>query len=159
MNFDSQLYYLSQVFYQKYPNPPFSEILYNKNGRAYNCLIIEAKENYFICIPFRSNMKHKYGYRFRNSARSKRSKSGLDYKKMVIIDKSEYLDSTNSAVVDQDEYNETIINLARITREANCFLDDYISYIKGNPTISPEEFERRYKESPLQYFHLELGLL
>lgn len=159
MNFDSQLYYLSPAFYQQYTNPPFGEILYNKNGRAYNCLLIETKESYFICVPFRSNMKHKYGYRFRNSARSKRSKSGLDYKKMVIIEKSEYLDSTHAAVVDQDEYNETMINLTRIAREANCFLEEYISYIKGNPSISRQEFDRRYTESPLQYFHSELGLI
>lgn len=158
MNFDSQLYYLSPAFYRQYPNPPFSEILYNNNGRAYNCLLIKTKDTYFICVPFRSNMKHKYGYRFRNSVRSKKSKSGLDYKKMVIIEKSEYLDSTRRAVVDQDEYNEAMRNIVRIAREANRFLDEYISYIKGSPSISQEEFDRRYTESPLQYFHSELGI-
>ncbi len=158
MDYANQIYYLAPAFYKDYPNPPYTEILYNKLGRAYNCLIIETKEAYYICIPFRSNMKHHYGYSFRHSKRSQRTKSGLDYKKMVIIKNGDYLDSGRPAVIDQDEYNETMQNLPRIVREANAFLEDYISYIKGISTLDAEEIKRRYSESTLQYFHPELGL-
>lgn len=160
MNFTSELHYLSSDFYQKYSNPPFNEILYNKNGRAYNCLFIKTERNYYICLPFRSNMPHKYGYRFHNSKRAKRSKSGLDYKKMVIVRNEDikYIDLTCHAVVDQDEYKEMKRSIKRIVRGATSFLDEYISFKNGEPKISKEEFDRRYTQSPLQYFNAELGL-
>lgn len=47
---------------------------------------------------------------FKNSIRSRKSKSGLDYSKMVIIENSDYL-STQNAVIDTDEYKETRQNI------------------------------------------------
>ena len=44
-----------------------------------------------------------------------KSQSGLDYSKIIIITKTNYLDSTD-AIVDKDEYNETMINLERIKK-------------------------------------------
>ena len=156
--FDFQIYNLSPDFYLTYPNSTYPEILWNRGGRAYNCLLIETKSDYLICIPYRSNVHHRYAFHFRNSVRSAHTPSALDYRKMVIIKDLRYLDLLIRPIIDSDEYVETIQNMQRISREANEFLEDYISYVAGTPTISPEEYNRRYSKSPLQYFHDELGI-
>ena len=46
----------------------------------------------------------------------------------------------------------------RINREATSFLEEYILYIKGESKLHEMEIDRRYKFSPLQYFHEELML-
>ena len=84
-------------------------------------------------------------------------RSGLDYTKIVIINKKEYVD-TIDALVDKDEYNETAINIKRIKREALNFVEDYMAHVQEIKKISPQEFRRRYSYSPLQYFHKELGI-
>ena len=87
--FDYQVLQLTQEFYENYPIPPYSELL-KKEKRAYNCLLIQTHYDYFICIPYRSNINHKYSFHFRNSKRSQKQKSGLDYTKIVIISNKEY---------------------------------------------------------------------
>ena len=127
------------------------------NTRAYKCVLFQTHYDYFICIPYRSEISHNYAYHFKNSKRSKMHKSGLDYTKIVIINKSEYIDSQD-ALIDQDEYKETMINSQRIMYEALCFVEDYVSHIKGEQILHPKEFYRRYNYSPLKYFHHELGI-
>ena len=154
---DYQILKLTDNFYDAYPNPPYIEIL-KKRKRAYNCLLFQTHYDYFICIPYRTEVSHNYAYHFRNSVRSRRHKSGLDYTKIVIIKNNEHIDNVN-AVVDQDEYNETMVNLPRIKREALEFVEDYIAHMKGTNVLHPEEFRRRYRYSPLKYFHRELGIV
>lgn len=62
------------------------------------------------------------------------------------------------ALVDKDEYNETVVNIKRIKREALEFVEDYVEHVKDTRKLSPQEFGRRYHFSPLQYFHKELGI-
>lgn len=154
--FDYQVLHLSRLFYSDYPNPPYKEMLM-KDKRAYNCLLIQSCYGYFICIPYRSQISHKYAFMFKKSIRSRTHKSGLDYTKIVIIQNKDYLDDSQ-ALVDKDEYNETRTNINRIQQEAQEFVDDYITYMKGNEKISKEEFKRRYRFSTLKYFHKELGI-
>jgi len=87
---DYQILKLTDAFYNAYPNPPYIEML-KKNQRAYNCLLFQTHYNYFICIPYRSEISHRYAYLFKKSARSRQHKSGLDYTKIVIINKNEYI--------------------------------------------------------------------
>lgn len=126
---DSQILKLTNTFYNAYPNPPYIEIL-KKQQRA---------------------------YKFTSSSRSILHKSGLDYTKIVIINRNEYIDSID-ALIDHDEYVETMLNLRRIKREALEFVEDYVAHCKGERVLAPEEFRRRYRFSPLKYFHTELGL-
>ena len=153
---DYQILKLTDVFYQAYPNPPYKEIL-KKNQRAYNCLLFQSHYDYFICIPYRSEINHKYAFHFSNTVRSRAHKSGLDYSKIVIIDKTEYIDSV-SAIIDKNEFNETMVNLERIKKEALEFVEDYIFHMNGIKKLHKREFDRRYTFSPLQYFHNELGI-
>lgn len=78
-----------------------------KPKRPYTFLLIDTHEDYYICIPFRSSITHKNSYLFKHSKRSKKTKSGLDYSKVVLIQNDEYIDSKR-AIIDQDEYKETM---------------------------------------------------
>ncbi len=91
-NFDLQILSLSSTFYRAYPNPPYIEIL-KKETRPYKCLLLESHYDYYIYIPFRTNIRHNYCFLTRSSERTGEGNAGLDYTKMVIIQKPEFLDS------------------------------------------------------------------
>lgn len=155
--YDFQVLKLTQSFFDAYPNPPYTE-LEMKENRRYNCLLLQTHYDYYICIPFRSRVNHKYAYHFKQSKRSKRSKSALDYSKIAIITDPDYID-TAPGVVDSDEYTEMIKHLDRIVREAVRYVEDYVSYFqKEAGTIVEKEFIRRYQFTTLKYFHPQLGL-
>lgn len=154
--FDFQIYKLSDFFYNAYPKAQYNEIL-EKRERPYYCIIFELSEEYFVCIPYRTEIKHKYAYFFQNSQRCIQHKSGLDYTKMVIVNNINYIDN-GQAIVDQDEYTETVKNIVKIKDEAFNFLEDYKRHVKGELTLHPSEFSRRYGYSPLKYFHNELNI-
>ena len=124
---DYQILELTDVFYAQYPNPPYTEIL----------------------------KKKKRAYHFKNTHRSQKHRSGLDYTKIIIIKNKEFLDSKD-ALIDKDEFNETVKNLNKIKRQALRFVQDYIDHISGKRLLHLKEFKRRYQYSTLQYFHKEL---
>lgn len=146
---------LSEKFYQDYPLSLYPEIL-SKEARSYVCLTFKVRD-YYICIPYRSNVDHKYSYKFKYSKRSKVKKSGLDYRKIVVIKNEAYFEKS-FAIVDNDEYRETMMNIKKITSAAEKFVDEYINHIQAVELLDNEEFDRRYAISALQYFHAELGL-
>jgi len=153
---DYQILRLTDQFYKAYPNPPYKEILQKKN-RAYNCLLFQTHYDFYICIPYRSEITHKYAFHFKGTNRSISHKSGLDYTKIVIISKSEYIDNVN-AIIDKDEFNETMINLEKIKTDALEYVEDYMAHITKQKLLDLPEFKRRYAYSPLQYFHKELKI-
>ena len=153
---DYQIVRLSDRFYVDYPNSRYPEILTN-NKRSYCCLLFQTAFDYFVCVPFRSNIQHRYSFRFRHSVRSRIHPSGLDYTKIVIIKNDQYIDNS-PAIIDTDEFRETKQNIEKIKSEVLIFINDYINHINGTYTLRQEEFNRRYGCSPLQYFHRELNL-
>ena len=104
MEFIADVYQLSQDFINDYPNSKYPELMH-KLGRPYSCLLVDTHYDYFICVPFRSNINHKNAFMFHSSQRSMHSKSGLDYTKIILINKNRYIDG-KKAIIDQDEYNE-----------------------------------------------------
>ena len=58
---DYQILKLTDDFYNTYPNPPYIEIL-KKKQRAYNCILFQTHYGYFICVPYRREISHKYAY-------------------------------------------------------------------------------------------------
>ncbi|WP_456110916.1 type III toxin-antitoxin system TenpIN family toxin [Roseburia inulinivorans] len=155
--FDYQVLNLTNQFYLDYPDPPYKEIV-RKNNRPYNCLLLQSHYGYFICIPYRSHIKHKYSYKFKNSKRSKRTNSGLDYTKIVIIKDLNYLGAVD-AIVDTDEYKETRDNINYIKKDVQEYVDDYIEYInETSDKYTQKSFKRAYGYSTLQYFHSQLDL-
>lgn len=157
VDFDYQILRLTSAFYQAYPNPPYHEIL-KKTNRSYDCLLLQNHYDYFICVPYRTEINHEYAYHFTDSKRASCHHSGLDYSKMVIVKNSAFLDKRDS-IIDQDEYVETIRNIVKIHQDATAFLSDYIGHVKGNSPLHHREFLRRYQFSTLEYFHKELELL
>ena len=112
---------------------------------------------FFICIPYRTEIHHPYAFHFSKTKRSKAHKSGLDYSKIIIITKTNYLDSTY-AIVDKDEDNETMINLERIKKDALDYVEEYMEFTNGKRKLHKKMFDRKYGFSTLQYFHKELGI-
>jgi len=148
---------LSSKFYNDYPETLYPELM-SKDNRPYTCLLIETKEEYFICVPFRSNITHKDAFLFKNTRRSAYTPSGLDYRKTVIIKDMNYIDSTVSAVVDSDEYVAMIAYIDKIVNEVNEYIGTYINHINQTSVLHQREFARHYQYSTLQYFHHELGI-
>ena len=151
MEYIAEIHSLSSSFYTDYPSTNYPEISVKK-GRPYSCLLIEYINDLIICIPFRSHVRHKYAYHFKNSARAKQCQSGLDYTKIILIKNSKYLDTTTAAVVDQDEYKETIQNLPRIVKEITDYIESYRDDLNGVLKLHHKEWQRRYGMSTLPYF-------
>lgn len=155
MEFDYDIYSLSDKFYEKYPNPPYKEIL-KKKKRGYTCLLIQSHYGYFICIPYRTEISHKYAYHFRKSSRSQKHRSGLDYTKIVIIRDSSYIDQITT--VDQDEFIETRRHIDYIAESAEKYVEEYKNHISGQNVLEERKFKRKYGWSTLKYFHRELEI-
>lgn len=153
---DYQIVQLSDDFYHVYKSPPNEELL-KKNNRPYTCLLFQTHYDFFICIPYRTEITHFYAYRFKKSSRSQKHKSGLDYTKRAIINNNKFIDD-KTVVIDKDEYNETIKAIQKIKQDALKYVEDYIAHINGNNLLAHQEFNRRYTYSTLKYFHNELGI-
>ncbi len=151
MDFIADVYQLTPKFMNDYPETDYPELMH-KLGRPYSCLLVDAHCDYYICIPFRSHINHKNSFMFRGTQRSMSSKSGLDYTKIILINKKIYIDN-KKVVVDQDEYNEVQKNLVRIVTEAVAYVDGYINHITGISPMHPRQFARKYQFSTLPYFH------
>ena len=155
MQYTVEVSRLSKNFYQKYPKTQYPEIL-EKESRAYACLLIEFRE-YFICIPYRTNVLHANAYHFKTSKRSLSHKSGLDYSKIAIINNKDYIEN-QPVTIDKDEYNETMINIDKIVTGAILYVESYIDHINKTKILHQREFTRKYGFSTLRYFHDILGL-
>lgn len=156
-DYDLQVLKLTPQFYLDYPNPPYAEIE-KKESRRYNCLLIQTHYDYFICVPFRSRVKHKYCYHFTSSKRSKIGQSALDYSKIIIVKDTRYIDNVQG-IIDSDEYTEMMQHIDRIVKDAVTYVEDYVAYKKrADRVIAKEEFQRRYKYSTLPYFDELLGI-
>ena len=151
MDFDVEVRLLSEQFSNDYPPVAYPE-LERKAKRPYTCLLIDTHQDYFICIPFRSHVSHNNAFHFKKSKRSARSRSGLDYTKTALISNPDYIDST-PAVIDKDEYNETMKNISKIIKDVTAYIDCYIKHQKGIDTLHPKEYARKYSYSTLPYFH------
>ena len=105
-NFAFEIRYLSNNFYNTYPHTNFPEIL-EKDQRPYTCLFIDTNLGFYMCIPFRTDIRHNYAYHFKKSKRSAAHPSGLDFTKMILISDNTFIENT-PAIVDQDEFTETL---------------------------------------------------
>ena len=152
MDYLSQVYLLSAKFIQDYPANTYPELMH-KQGRPYACLLIETYDGFFICVPFRSAINHNNAFLFKGTARSQKTRSGLDYSKIVIISNPDYIDSSTPAVVDQDEYNEMMTHLPQIVNESVSYVKTYINHVNGTAPLHPRQFSRQYGYTTLAYFH------
>ncbi len=155
MKYSVEVLRLSSKFYSDYSEERYSELL-KKAERPYACLMIEVRE-YYICIPYRTHIDHSNSFRFKRSIRSKYNKSGLDFSKLAIITDRAYINES-PALIDKDEYNETMINIEKIVSSVLKYIDTYINHLAGIEILHEKEFARKYKYSTLPYFHKELRI-
>ncbi len=156
MEYNVEILRLSNKFYLDYPKSKYPELL-QKAERPYACLLIDLHNDYYICIPYRTHIDHSNSYRFKKSVRSKNNQSGLDYSKIAIVRDAKYIDKS-PALIDKDEYNETMINLDKIVSASVKYVDTYINHVSRTQIIHEKEFLRKYKYSTLPYFHDILGI-
>ena len=69
-----------------------------------------------------------------------------------------YIDSETPALVDKDEYDETRVNIVKITNAANAYIDGYLNHCNGFQKLPEATFRRKYKYATLKYFHKELNI-
>lgn len=153
---DFQVLKLTDLFYDTYPSKKYPEILVKKQ-RGYNCLLIQSHYDYFICVPFRSDIRHKYAFLFKDTVRSKKHSSGLDYTKSIIVKNPDYITSYD-AVIDKDEYMKTQKYIDKIKEEVLKYIDEYVLHMNNIKVMDQREFLRKYKMSTLKYFHTELQI-
>lgn len=70
-----QLKYLTEQFYIKYNTKNYPEIEHKKE-RPYMVFLVEIDDNTYA-IPFRTNIKHKWCYKFKNTTRETKYSTGL----------------------------------------------------------------------------------
>ena len=149
MNKLVELRKLSAKFYEDYPESDYPE-MERKIGRPYVILLVTIKDLKFG-IPLRTNIKHSYCYKFKNSGRNTNSVTGIDFSKAVVIIKDSYLgDETD---IDDKEYLELQEKTYFIIQKFKKYVDDYILY---KTTGGNEYIARRYQFSTLKYFDNEL---
>lgn len=147
---------LSREFYEAYPREKYPEIM-RKDGRPYTCLLIETKDDYFICIPFRSSINHGDAFLFKTTERSRKSRAGLDYRKIVLIRDHAYIDD-KKMIIDRDEYAVMRANLPKIAAQADEYIERYKCHADGTKVLHHREFMRHYQYTTLKYFHDILGI-
>ena len=145
------LNYLSNEFYNDYPACDFPEIEH-KVARPYMVLLIKIENNTYA-IPFRTNIRHRYCYKFKHSNRESQSVTGLDYTKAVIVNDSKYIGG--KANIDNKEFVELNNKYYFIISQFKKYVIGYTEYTTGK--LNKYE-QRKYRFSTLKYFHKELGL-
>ena len=140
--------FLSDDFYKDYDTNTYKEIL-KKDSRPYVMFIIKI-DNIDYAVPFRTNINHKFAY-FTNPPK----KCGIDYKKAIVVTKSNYLDESKYVLVNQREYINIRENEDVIIKEFKDYLKKYKKAIKK---LSVKRNYEICKFSSLEYFHKEMGI-
>lgn len=136
---------LSQHFYEDFPRGRYPEVE-AKPSRPCAVLLIRISGILFG-IPLRTNIRHRYCYRFRTSDRKTDSSTGLDFTKAVVLLEQRYLGQETT--INKKEFIELQDKAYFIVKQFKKYVDDYIEYKKndGNDYVS-----RRYRYSTLHYF-------
>lgn len=145
---------LSSSFYNDFSPSEYPEILSNIE-RPYNILLFSLNNTYDIGVPFRTHMRHRNGYLF-SSATIPHSKPGLDYSKLIIFEKQNYIG--DAVMVDNDQYAEVVQNIATISKEIHDYIEVYVQHKKGIKVLHPREYSRKYGFSTLPYFRHLLNI-
>ncbi len=142
---------LSMNFYESYPANVYTEIEY-KPERPYIVMVIEIDGNRFA-LPFRTNIRHNYCYKFRNSGRETQSSTGIDFTKAVIVNDDSYIGEHTT--IDNKEYVELMNKFYFIVSKFKQYLNGYKEYRKFG---GDEILTRKYRFTTLKYFERELKI-
>ncbi len=142
---------LSKEFYSAFPPEDYPEIEH-KPSRPYVVLIVAIENNKFA-LPLRTNIRHDYCYKFKNSSHATNSVTGIDFSKAVIVNNPNFIG--DKAEIDDKEYAELSNKYYFVIKKFKTFLNNYIRFRKhgGNDFVA-----RKYKFTTLRYFDAELNL-
>lgn len=140
-----ELRYLTDEFYRHYNKEEYPEIEAKMN-RPYMVLLIKIDNNTFA-IPFRTNIRHSFCYKFKKSNRSTSSVTGLDFTKAVVVNNASYIGAR--ATIDNKEFVELNNKFYFIISKFRNYLSGYYKYVEGEAS----EYEsKKYRYSTLRYF-------
>jgi protein AbiQ len=138
--------HLLPAFYVDYKN--YKEVMLNED-RQYLHIIMQYKGCNFL-IPFRSEIKHKYAFKFKQ-----KEQKGLDYSKALIIKDLKRYTIKSKKNIPQFQHDIIRKDQEIILRQFKKYVDDYCKFTEKNDL----NFKKRVgKYSTLQNFHLELGI-
>lgn len=143
--------FLTESFFYDHSRTKYPEIE-RKRNRPYMFIALRIEGNYFA-IPFRTNINHKYSYRFGATGRKTVFSTGVDFTKAVIVDKESYIGE--KVKIDKAEYNE-------LRKKYFHVIAKFKKYVKGYITLSRKKVDMesnyKYRYSTLRYYHKELGI-
>ena len=137
---------LSTTFYNNYSHKFYPEILLKEN-RPYLLLLLEI-DGIKYGIPFRSNIKHRFCYKFKNSQRNSSFGTGLDFSKSIVILDDSFLG--NKATIDALELAELKSKYVFIKTKFCNYIRSFKRYLKGK--IIDPTLVSLYGRSTLNYF-------
>ncbi len=142
---------LSMDFYTDYNSVKYPEIEF-KPSRPYVVMVVEIDGNRFA-LPLRTNIRHNFCYKFKNTGRDTDSSTGIDFSKAVVVNDQKYIGEPTT--IDNKEYVELMNKFYFVIKKFRQYLEGYINYRKngGNEYVA-----RRYQFTTLKYFDKELGL-
>lgn len=143
---DFQYVHLNTQFYEDYKG--FREILKDED-RQYLHIVTTYRGNTFL-IPFRSEMRHNYGFKF-----SRTDNKGLDFTKAIIINDLPKYVVLSKKNIPQYQHDLIVKNEEMIKRKFFRHVEDYCKAVQNDDM---NVLNRIGKYSPFQYFHKELGI-
>lgn len=141
---------LAPCFYKDYPRDKYPE-MESKRDRPYVVFVVKI-DGVRFAIPFRTNIRHAYAYKFKNTTRRTTSVTGIDYSKAVVITKPKYIGA--EATIDNKEYVELNNKFYFIIKQFTGYVRGFKKYLNGQAN---EYMAKRYAFSTLNYFKKELG--
>ena len=151
MNYNYEIRHLSNIFKIEYPENLYPEFE-NKAKRPFVVFLVEI-DNHIFAIPFRTNMNHKYGFKFSESNLNTRSSTGLDFTKAVLVDNTKLLGE--KVRIDSKEFKKLNKKCLFIKNQFEKYYYNYKKYVKGELN---NKLSEAYKYSTLKYFHKELDI-
>ena len=119
MSKEYQINLLSNEFYNKYPSSLYPEMEL-KQSRPFLVLIVKI-DGHTFAIPFRTNVRHNYCYKFKNTGRQTETNTALDFTKAVIINDLKYIGVP--ATIDHEEYIELSSKSFFIIKKFKSFIE------------------------------------
>lgn len=128
-----------------------------QSRRLYLSLIVHYKNNKFL-IPLRTNLgepARKFGVIGYSVPSSSRPKAGLDYRYMLIVNDSAYLEIQENVNISRSQIQKIKNDYTVIENEAQKYIDGYIKAAAKNRV----DREPKYRVSSLCNFDKELEVL
>ena len=119
-----------------------------KQSRPFLVLIIKI-DGHTFAIPFRTNVRHNYCYKFKKTGRETATNTALDFTKAVIINDLKYIGVT--ATIDHDEYIELSSKSFFIIKKFKSFIEKY-KRVMADPNKYQYDYNLFSNYCTLKYF-------